>query len=219
MPSMPKPTLANTLASKRSLTRDPPRKALSDTKIQQSRSDEFCADLQRSPSPPTKYGSLRKAPSSINQTTEQSFLIPNADAFSIIGASPIRGAASSLASRSRFGGGPNKPNGGGHNQIDGVPVPSEERAIFLSLQLLQEKVSRMETEKANDDKRIKQLQEENYKLEVKNQEFERRRRADSALGDSGSEAEKREQNKVQKLLESQKKGKSSESAQTEPFAN
>lgn len=183
-------------------------------KIQQSRSDEFRSDLQRSPSPPTRYGSLRKAPSSNNQTTEQSFLIPNVDAFSVIGASPNRGA-SSLASRSRFGGGPSKPNGGGHDKIDSVPVPSEEKAIFLSLQLLQEKVSRIETEKANDDKRIKQLQEENYKLEVKNQEFERRRRADSALGDSGSEAEKREQNKLQRLLESQKKGQSNESAHTD----
>ena len=113
---------------------------------------------------------------------------------------------SSLASRSRFGGGPSKPIDGGHDKIDSVPVPSEEKAIFLSLQLLQDKVSSMEQEKVDHDRRIKQLQEENYKLEVKNQEFERRRRADSAIGDSGSEVEKREQNKLQRLLESQKKG-------------
>lgn len=78
----------------------------------------------------------------------------------------------------------------------------------MSLQLLQDKVSSMENEKSNDARHIKQLEEANYKLEIKNEELERRRRSDSALGDSGSEAEKMAQNKLQRLLENQKKGKS-----------
>lgn len=164
------------------------------------------AEFSASPSPATRYGSIRKPASSTNQTTEQSFLIPNADAFSVIGGGSPAPNRSALGS-SRFGGGSGRPSGTGHNKIDSVPVPTDEKAIFLSLQLLQDKVSSMENEKSNDARHIKQLEEANYKLEIKNEELERRRRSDSALGDSGSEAEKMAQNKLQVLLENQKKGK------------
>lgn len=74
--------------------------------------------------------------------------------------------------------------------VDGVPMPYEEKAILISLRLLQDKVVELEKEKAGREKTIDELQDEVKALKVEKEQRERRRRSDSALGlgDSGSDA-------------------------------
>lgn len=82
-----------------------------------------------------------------------------------------------------------------HAPVDGIPVPGDEKAIFLSLELLQERVAALEMEKADSQRVTDQLQRENYQLRAENREFQQRRRSDSALGDSGSDAGQSRDNK------------------------
>ena len=80
-------------------------------------------------------------------------------------------------------------DGRDHAALKGVPVPSEERAILVSLRILQDKVAELETEKVGNEKRIDELQGELDALRAEKMEKERVRRSDSALGmaDSGGE--------------------------------
>jgi FtsZ-binding cell division protein ZapB len=82
-----------------------------------------------------------------------------------------------------------------HAPVDGIPVPGDEKAIFLSLELLQERVAVLEMEKADSQRTAEQLRSDNYQLQAENREFRQRRRSDSALGDSGSDAEHARDNK------------------------
>jgi FtsZ-binding cell division protein ZapB len=82
-----------------------------------------------------------------------------------------------------------------HAPVDGIPVPGDEKAIFLSLELLQERVAALEMEKADSQRAMEQVQSENYRLQAETREFRQRRRSDSALGDSGSDAEHVRDNK------------------------
>ena len=77
-----------------------------------------------------------------------------------------------------------------HNELDGITVPQDEKDIFLSLQLLQEKVDALEMDKAENQRALEELQNENYHLQAEKDELQRRHRSDSALGmaDSGSDA-------------------------------
>ena len=85
---------------------------------------------------------------------------------------------------------PNKPN---FAPLDGIPVPEEERAIFVSLKLLQDKVAFLEDEKAGYEQRVEELQGEVYTLRAENNHNAQHRRSDSALGlaDSGSDGDLR----------------------------
>lgn len=100
-----------------------------------------------------------------------------------------RGPASS-----RFGGLNRRGNhdklGHNHAAIQSIPVPSEERAILVSLRLLQDKVVELEKERASDERLIDDLQVELSNLKAEKLERQRRLRSDSALGmaDSGGEA-------------------------------
>jgi Centrosome localisation domain of PPC89 len=80
----------------------------------------------------------------------------------------------------------NKPD---HIPIESIPVPEEERALFVSLKLLQDKLAEVENEKSEAKKRIEELKGENEALKAERKERERLRRSDSALGmaDSGSD--------------------------------
>jgi hypothetical protein len=51
-----------------------------------------------------------------------------------------------------------------HIPVDSVPIPEEEKAIFASLQLLQEKVSQLEQERAEAEKKIEEQEVEIIEL-------------------------------------------------------
>ena len=94
--------------------------------------------------------------------------------------------------RSRFGSLNRRPDearsGHNHAAIESLPVPSEERAILVSLRLLQDKVAELERERADDERVMGDLRAEVKRLKTEKKDRGRRLRADSALGlvDSGS---------------------------------
>ena len=135
--------------------------------------------------------------------TNQSFLLPNMPDISELvsgtfkDGTPVFTRSGKVQSRFSSSGNDFK---GGHNGLDGIPVPQEEKDIFLSLQLLQEKVDNLEMEKANTQRVMEDLQREVYQLEAEKNELLKRRRSDSALGmgDSASDGENARDN--QKLI-------------------
>ncbi|KAF2494425.1 hypothetical protein BU16DRAFT_463206 [Lophium mytilinum] len=90
--------------------------------------------------------------------------------------------------RSHFFRLPTSPTQQGHNPIDSVPIPQEEKAIFASLQLLQEKVAQLEREKDEAEKRMEEQDIEIVELRAAHDAQERDRRPDSGLGSTDGEA-------------------------------
>lgn len=128
--------------------------------------------------------------------TQQSFLLPNMPDISELVSGTFKDGTPVF---SRSGKAPSRFSSGSsqrtlvtkqsHVPIDGIPVPEEEKAIFLSLQLLQDRVATLELEKTESQRLANELQKTNYELEAENKALHTRHRADSALGDSGSDAE------------------------------
>ncbi|KAK3067104.1 hypothetical protein LTR53_016222 [Teratosphaeriaceae sp. CCFEE 6253] len=74
-----------------------------------------------------------------------------------------------------------------HAPIMSVPIPDEEKAIFASLELLKDRVSGLEMEKAEAEKRAEEYEAE--VIDLRSQLQAKRRRPDSALGsDDGDRA-------------------------------
>lgn len=90
------------------------------------------------------------------------------------------------ANKSRFGSFKNTKSGKpmGHLQLEAVPIPEDEKAIFVSLKLLQEKVADLEMAKAKAENEAEELREANAVSQRAQQEHRRYRRSDSALGTS-----------------------------------
>ncbi|KFY02021.1 hypothetical protein V490_00675 [Pseudogymnoascus sp. VKM F-3557] len=128
--------------------------------------------------------------------TNQSFLLPNMpDLSELVSGSfkdgtPVFTRSGKVQSRFTSSSG-RTPPGPGHVKLDNVPVPDEEKAIFISLQLLQDKVAMLEMEKADAQRVAQNLQDDNYQLQSENAQLQKHRRSDSALGmgDSGSDGE------------------------------
>ncbi|KAI9779441.1 MAG: hypothetical protein M1839_007406 [Geoglossum umbratile] len=129
--------------------------------------------------------------------TQQSFLLPDLPNLSELVSGVFNDGtpvfSRTRGTRSRFasstyprGNAANKPD---HIPIESIPVPEEERALFVSLKLLQDKVAELENEKSETKKRVEELKGENEMLKAERKERERLRRSDSALGmaDSGSD--------------------------------
>jgi hypothetical protein len=144
---------------------------------------------------PSKPPSNSTVTNTINPTN-QSFLLPNMPEISELvsgtfrDGTPIFTKSGKVQSRFLSNGTEKKAI---HNDLDGIPVPQDEKDIFLSLQLLQEKVATLEMEKADNQRILEDLQKNNYQLQAEKEEYQRHRRSDSGLGmaDSGSESENR----------------------------
>lgn len=76
-----------------------------------------------------------------------------------------------------------------HIQIESAPIPEDEKRIYASLQILQDKVVQLEQEKSAADKRVEDFEVEIIQLRSQLDREEQLRRPDSALG-SESESEK-----------------------------
>ncbi|KAI9784488.1 MAG: hypothetical protein M1835_003569 [Candelina submexicana] len=76
-----------------------------------------------------------------------------------------------------------------HLPMDAIPVPEDEKAIFLSLKLLQDKVAELENHRSDAEQKISELDRENVALKAEKKDRERFRRSDSAIGmaDGGSD--------------------------------
>jgi len=143
---------------------------------------------------PSKPSSNHTVTSNTFNPTNQSFLLPNMPEISELvsgifkDGTPVFTRNGQVKSRLASTGGNWKAD---HNELDGIAVPQDEKDIFLSLQLLQEKVDVLEMEKADSRRALEELQNRNYHLQAEKEELQRRHRSDSALGmaDSGSDGE------------------------------
>lgn len=131
--------------------------------------------------------------SNTQNPTNQSFLIPNMPEISELVSGTFKDGTPVFTKngkvQSRFAS--NGNDRGNHNPVDSIPVPEDEKAIFLSLQLLQDKIRDLEMEKANSQRVVEELEKHNFQLEAEKKELQRHRRSDSALGmvDSGSDGD------------------------------
>ena len=149
-------------------------------------------DFQQTPRP---HNNATHNSNTANQTN-QSFLLPNMpDLSELVSGSfkdgtPVFTRSGKVQSRFTSSSGKTPP-GPGHVKLDNIPVPDEEKAIFISLQLLQDKVAMLEMEKADAQRVSQNLQDDNYQLQSENAQLQKHRRSDSALGmaDSGSDGE------------------------------
>ncbi|EMC99731.1 hypothetical protein BAUCODRAFT_30123 [Baudoinia panamericana UAMH 10762] len=97
--------------------------------------------------------------------------------------------------RSRFTSGQYNPSLQ-HAAIESVPIPEDEKAIFSSLQLLQDKIAALEMEKSEAQKRAEEY--EGKIIELRHQLEVERRRPDSALG-SDEESATREKRRMERM--------------------
>lgn len=145
---------------------------------------------KQTPSKPPSNGTVT---SNTLNPTNQSFLLPNMPDISEVVSGTFKNGTPVFTRsgkvQTRFSS--NSTERKAHDGLDGIPIPQEEKDIFLSLQLLQEKVATLEMEKADTQNYLEELQNENYRLQAEREEFQKRRRSDSALGmaDSGSDGE------------------------------
>ncbi|OCK84625.1 hypothetical protein K432DRAFT_288476 [Lepidopterella palustris CBS 459.81] len=85
-----------------------------------------------------------------------------------------------------------------HTPIDSVPIPSDEKAIFASLQLLKDKVAQLEQDKAESEKKMEEQEIEIIELRAANEAREKLRRPDSGLGSTDGEGGEKTSWKVEK---------------------
>lgn len=79
-----------------------------------------------------------------------------------------------------------------HANVENVPIAADERALFLSIQLLQEKVKSLEKERAQSDKRAEDNELEMLQMRSKLEEQENMRASDSGLGFDAEEEKTKE---------------------------
>ncbi|KAK2761302.1 hypothetical protein FQN54_001824 [Arachnomyces sp. PD_36] len=73
----------------------------------------------------------------------------------------------------------------GHMDVGSVPVPDDEKAIFVSLRLLQEKVAQLELEKSETERNAEEMRQEVMTLKSENVRRQKRERHRSSCDDDG----------------------------------
>lgn len=114
--------------------------------------------------------------------TSQSFMLPDFPDITELVSGTRRDGTPKRGNpvRSRFASATYRPLTQGHATIEGVAIPEDEKAIFVSLEHAREKNARLEFEKSEGHKRIEELELE--VAELRNQLQMANRRPDSALG-------------------------------------
>ena len=102
-------------------------------------------------------------------------------------------------SRSRFASGSYKPSRPEYNQIESVPVPDEEKAIYSSLQVLQARLAQLEDEKEDAERRVEEYEGE--VIDLRSQLAASQGRPDSGLG-SDDEISSQEKTKLRASIKS-----------------
>jgi hypothetical protein len=123
--------------------------------------DLYDVSFQQTSNAPIKSHGV---PVSATATGQHSFVLPDLPNISELvsgvypDGTPVFSRSARAASRfsASTGRSPNPQNN--HLPLDGIPIPEEERAIFISLKLLQDKVAGLENEKARAQSREQQPQ-------------------------------------------------------------
>lgn len=79
-----------------------------------------------------------------------------------------------------------------HLPIDSVPIPVDEKSLYVSLQLLQDKVVTLEAEKTKAEDKLEEYEMELLQMKSKLEEQARSRHSDSALGTDIEEGKRRD---------------------------
>lgn len=132
--------------------------------------------------------------------THQSFLLPDLPNITEL-VSGVRADGTPLFSRSaktasRFGTPSQRRKSSAlkqsHLPIDSVPIPIDEKALYVSLQLLQDKVAALEADKVKANGKLEEYELEVLQLRSKLEEQARGRHSDSALGTDIEEGKRRD---------------------------
>ncbi|KAL2861847.1 hypothetical protein BJX68DRAFT_251669 [Aspergillus pseudodeflectus] len=87
-----------------------------------------------------------------------------------------------------------------HIPLDAIPIPEDEKALFVSLRLLQDKVSELERGKVEAEKRLEDLRQENHFLKGKSSQREKGSRSSKRYDlDQNDHKKDRLQNEIEKL--------------------
>lgn len=139
----------------------------------------------------------RSRPNTAQTGTAQSFMLPDIPNLTELVSGVFQDGtpvfSKNTPARSRFTA-PNK-KGPGRRQpnyipVDSVPIPEEEKAIIASLQLLQERVAQLETERAEAVKKVEEQELEIIELKAGNRRSGNGSGADNDAGKSALKVEK-----------------------------
>ncbi|KAH8725104.1 hypothetical protein GQ44DRAFT_749824 [Phaeosphaeriaceae sp. PMI808] len=126
----------------------------------------------------------RSRPALSHNATAQSFILPDLPNLTELVSGIFEDGtpvfSKNAPARSRFSAPPNGGRRPQYTPVEGVPIPEEEKAIFSALQLLQDKVSKMEEEREEAERRIEEQDMELIELRATTQAQEKLRRSDSA---------------------------------------
>jgi hypothetical protein len=152
---------------------------------------------------PRMSATPRARPTTAQNTTAQSFVLPDMPNLTELVSGMLEDGtpvfSKTAPARSRLlganSGGGRQPS---HTPVDSVPISQDEKAIFSALQLLQIKVSEMEHERAEAEKKMEEQELEIIELKAMTQAQERLRRSDSGLGSTDGESSAKGSWKVEK---------------------
>lgn len=138
--------------------------------------------------PPHTNATSRSRPTTAQNATAQSFILPDLPNLTELvsgvfdDGTPV--FSKTAPARSRFAA---PPNGGRpqHIPVEGVPIPEEEKAIFVALQMLQDKVAQIELQRTEQEKKLEEQELELIELRATTKAQEKLRRNDSSLGPDG----------------------------------
>jgi len=141
--------------------------------------------------------------------TAQSFMLPDLPNLTELmsgvyqDGTPVFSRSAKAKSRFTSGSYPRQGGNGGpaRYQLESVPVPQEEKAIFASLHLLKEKVAQLELDKAETEQQIGEYECEVIELRARLDARDNQRRSDSALGSSDEESKKKMRWQAEKTSE------------------
>jgi hypothetical protein len=160
--------------------------------------------------PPRASAMSRSRSITAQNATAQSFILPDLPNLTELVSGVFEDGtpvfSKTALSRSRFSAPPNGGRKPQHIPIESVPIPGEEKAIFAALQQLQDKVSFMENERVESERKIEEQELELIELRATTQVQERLRRTDSAAdADSGKSSWKVEKTRMYCVIDSSRK--------------
>ncbi|KAK8234023.1 hypothetical protein HDK90DRAFT_454473 [Phyllosticta capitalensis] len=145
--------------------------------------------------------------------TQQSFMLPDIPNLTELVSGTYQDGtpvfSRSAKARSRFSSAPipsrlRNEHTSKHIPIESVPMPADEKALFTSLQLLKDKVTQMEQDKAETEKKFEDYETQVAQLKAELNAQAEFRRSDSALGSTDGEGNKKDNWRVERTrLEAQ----------------
>ncbi|KAL1630011.1 hypothetical protein SLS54_000871 [Diplodia seriata] len=147
------------------------------------------------------YATPRSAGHAAGTGTHQSFMLPDLPNLTeLVSGSYQDGTpvfSRNAKSRSRFAAAPipsrlREETTERHVPIESVPIPSEEKALYTSLQLLRDRLAQMDQDKAETEKKLEDYEAQVSELKAELAARDEMRRSDSALGSTDGEGNRRD---------------------------